>query len=150
MGTKRDSQPREGSSAGTSSPQIPQRWNPCCHSSTSMAGCILCLLLRSSQPPVVNVPSRYRGKCLFSAPSLPWLWACSLLKRLQTISWSDAAICNSTAQLNKLNHPKMPHIWTQKIKQKHIFYRFNPMTFKGCMCIKSLVWSMILPSWLSS
>lgn len=62
-----------------------------------------------------------------------------LLKRLQTISWSDIPICNSTAHLNILNHPKMPYIWAQKIRQKHIFYRFNPVTFKGYMCIKALV-----------
>lgn len=156
MGTKLTHSPGKAP-VGASSPRIPQRWNPCCHSPTRMAGCSLCLLTGSSQPPVLNVPSRYCGKCFFSAPkpllsapSLPWLWVCSLLQRLQTVSWSDVTICNSTAHLNILNHPEMPHIWTENTRQKHKFYRFNPNTFKGCMWIKALVWSMILPSWLSS
>lgn len=156
MGTKLTHSPGKAP-VWASSPCIPQWWNPCCHSSTSMAGCSLCLLPGSSHPPVLNVPSRYCGKCFFStskpllcAPSPPWLWVWSLLQRLRTVTWSDVAICNSTAHLNILNHPEMPHIWTQKIRVKRIFYRFHPITFLACIWIKALVWSTILPSWLLS
>lgn len=78
VGTKRDSQPREGSSAGTSSPRIPQQWNPCCHSSTSMAGCGLCLLPASANHLCwMSLPGTVGSVCLglqnLSSAPLPFL-----------------------------------------------------------------------------
>lgn len=157
MGTKGDSQPREGSSAEP--PPLASRSGET-HAVTALparqvGACVCCHdqanhLCWMSLPGTVGSGFFSAPKPLLSAPSLPWLGVGSLSQRLQTISWSDIAMCNSTAHLNILNCPKRTHIWTQKIRQKHVFYRFNPLHTRGCMCIKALVWSTILPSRLSS
>lgn len=160
MGTKGDSQPGEGSSAGTSSPGIPQR-DPAVTAppARQVGACVCCQdqanrLWWMSLPGSVGttLPVVFSALQTLSSVLLPLLGSvCAVCYRsCKPSPGLTYIICSSTAHLNRLNCPKMPHIWIQKIRQKHIFYRFNPITFEGCMCIKGLVWFIILPSWFSS